>query len=486
MNALDLPALAMLHGSLVALAVKWTLVFLLAFTVARFAKSFTPERRHTLWLVVLFVFTVLPVAQLALPLVRVPLLAPSAPAPARLPEAVERPAPPVLDEPTIQGSSAATSEVPERRGGPPGSWIALAIVGAWLAGALGVLLRPLGGRLALARTLKSGARSPGPDALLDELAREAGIRSARVYAHPRVMIPFLYGILHPTILLPHSWRAWPRGRLEAVLLHELAHVKRRDALTSAAAQIACALVWFNPLAWAARRMLVREAESSCDRAVLAHGVSRTEYASAIVDILWRSGGAPLRGAWSTLGTRGMLRQRIARILSPVPRSDRGALRRGRILALAICLTAPFFLLSVSFRGAEKLYGTWRRPDPAAVSPEVLQAWSEVAAGYITFPELPDNRYAWNEDGTGHMALAALPDVPAQKCRFTIDGKWTDSDGYTWYRIQARWSGMPFLLYTVIRLHPSGNLYEVTDSPLGYPDGFLGPPGDEKHQVYVRL
>jgi beta-lactamase regulating signal transducer with metallopeptidase domain len=487
MSVLD-PAAQAMFGRLLAaptaFAVKGTLIFVLAYVVTRYARSLTAERRHAFWLVVLFVLAILPAAQLISPVVRVPLLNPLPSASGTPPAPVSRPAPLTIDQTTIE--QAATISHMKAPDGSTSTWVLFALAGAWVVGALGVGIRLATGHIALSRMMKSSTVSPGPEALLRELAGKVGVRSVHVFAHPRVTIPFTTGILRPTIFLPRNWHSWPRSRLEAVLFHELAHVKRRDALSNAGAQFACAVAWFNPLAWVARGMLFREAELSCDRAVLSHGVSALDYADAIIEIVRRARGVPLHSSWPRLGRRSLLRERITGILTHTPRSSNSRVRRGRILAPVICLLAPVFLLSVSFRGADRLFGMWLRPDSSVLQHYDQHAGSEIEAGYVGDPARSLDQYSWNEDGTGYVALPALPDVPARRCRFVIEEKWTDRDGYTWYHIQARWSGMPFPLYTVIRLHPSGNLYELTDSPLGYPDRFLGAPGDEKHKVYVRL
>ena len=451
------------RAALLGLAARGGFLFLLAYLGTKLARSLGPERRHTIWLVVLVLLAVLPAARLLVPPVRLPLLdllastAPSRPGPV--------PTPPPASPGLRSLNGAAGSGGPDAPVKPPGGWILLAIAGAWAAGALVVAARPLAGHVALARLLRSDEARPGPEALLRALARETGVRRVRGIAHPRVTIPFALGVLRPWILLPPGWPGWSRQKLAAVLLHELAHLKRRDGLSNAAAQVACALVWFNPLAWIARALLHREAELSCDREVLSHGIGRTGYAGAIIHIVREAGQAPLRLSLPALGRKKLLRERIAHILFPGPGPRESSIRRARRLALALCLLSPLLLLSVSLHGADPLYGVWR-----------TQTASKPTFAY---------RLSLNEDGSGRLSLAALPDVPTTICRYVIDQRWKDAQGYTWYHIRARWCGKPFILYTLIRLHPSATSCELTDSPLGYPAGFIGPPGDEKHLVYVR-
>ena len=59
-------------------------------------------------------------------------------------------------------------------------------------------------------------------------------------------MPMTWGLFHPTVLLPANADTWPAERRRIVLVHELAHVSRRDCLWQLLTQLACAVYWFNP------------------------------------------------------------------------------------------------------------------------------------------------------------------------------------------------------------------------------------------------
>jgi hypothetical protein len=93
-----------------------------------------------------------------------------------------------------------------------------------------------------------------------------------------------WGTLHPTVLVPAAADGWSAERRRVVLLHELAHVARRDCLAQMVAALACALYWIHPGVWyAARRMRV-ERELACDDRVLAAGTRARSYAAHLLEV----------------------------------------------------------------------------------------------------------------------------------------------------------------------------------------------------------
>lgn len=89
--------------------------------------------------------------------------------------------------------------------------------------------------------------------------------------------PMTWGVLRPVILLPES-----ALREKAILQHELAHVRRGDALVLVLAELTKVLQWFNPLVWLAVKRLRAESERACDDAVVASGIAPADLADRLV------------------------------------------------------------------------------------------------------------------------------------------------------------------------------------------------------------
>jgi len=92
------------------------------------------------------------------------------------------------------------------------------------------------------------------------------------------------GQISPTILLPRGWREWDSAKLQAVLAHEEAHIRRADWAIGVVARINCCVFWFHPLAWWLKREVALLAEFACDDLVLNQVGSRQQYARALFEI----------------------------------------------------------------------------------------------------------------------------------------------------------------------------------------------------------
>jgi hypothetical protein len=157
----------------------------------------------------------------------------------------------------------------------------------WSIGMCLVLAPTLAG---LARLRRIGARSSTPsDGELVELAscltdRFRGARRVVLLRGHATASPMTWGVFRPVILLPAGAETWSRAQLNAVLMHELAHVRRWDCLTQMLARLASAVYWFNPLVWIAARRLRLESERACDDFVLQSGARASDYAAYLLEV----------------------------------------------------------------------------------------------------------------------------------------------------------------------------------------------------------
>lgn len=114
-----------------------------------------------------------------------------------------------------------------------------------------------------ARLVRRESHAPGRLALevLQELDPGGKIALA---VCPAIPCPMALGLLRPAVFLPEGVE--DRGRLEDILRHELAHLRRRDLLYKWCAAVVTSLHWFNPLMPVFRREMARRCELACDEA----------------------------------------------------------------------------------------------------------------------------------------------------------------------------------------------------------------------------
>ena len=126
-------------------------------------------------------------------------------------------------------------------------------------------------------------------------------------------VPAACGWWRPCVVLPEGLSsALSAAELRAVIAHELAHVRRRDNLTGAAARAIVAVFWFHPLLWWMERRMLAERERACDEMVLARGASAQDYLAGILKVCRMS----FAGATGYAGATGSnLKNRMEQIMS---------------------------------------------------------------------------------------------------------------------------------------------------------------------------
>ncbi|HZL88670.1 MAG TPA: M56 family metallopeptidase, partial [Pirellulaceae bacterium] len=174
-------------------------------------------------------------------------------------------------------------------------WRSLHSIPAWLApyATLGyllgvvIMLARLGLALRSGHHLRQSGTPLSDPAILAMAARQArriGLKVVPAIAWcQRAAVPLVVGIIKPVILLPTAIASGlAPDQLEALLAHELAHLKRLDLLVNLVQRLAESLLFFHPAVWYVSRKISIERENCCDDRVLAAGWGRVEYADALV------------------------------------------------------------------------------------------------------------------------------------------------------------------------------------------------------------
>lgn len=223
----------------------------------------------------------------------------------------------------------------------------------WAAGCALLLLRLAAAHFLLRRNTRRCEPAPGPLAAAFAAAQqESGLRQpVRLLMDNARSIPVVWGVFRPTLLLPAEAAAWDAAQLRSVLLHELAHLRRRDPLVQFLTQIACALHWFNPLVWLAAWRLHVERERACDDMVLASGVRPSTYAKHLIHIATQLSPARWTQACGlAMARKSSLEGRLTAVLSD--KLNRRRLTRA-LTAAAILLSAAIAVPIAMLRAQEE-------------------------------------------------------------------------------------------------------------------------------------
>lgn len=168
-------------------------------------------------------------------------------------------------------------------------------------------------------------------------------------------IPFTYGVYRPTIVLPIQARSWEAPQLEMVLLHELAHIRRKDLLINLMVQFCRALYWWHPLVWHTAKWIRLECEKACDEWVVGQNINPFDYAQQLLNTTRKVKqfrfSAPL-----AMAETNELRQRIEAIINPVQEQFKKVQRFKRwSLALFILLIIPVACIQLVAEKDSPLY-----------------------------------------------------------------------------------------------------------------------------------
>ncbi|HVT79242.1 MAG TPA: M56 family metallopeptidase, partial [Phycisphaerae bacterium] len=330
--------------------------------------------RHFLWMLAIAASLVLPLANAFLPAWRIlpawnvqqPATHPAprahggsadwGPVAATVPARAQPPAlkePPAIPE--ISPAAPPLAPVPVRPAAPsrtPFPWLAA----LYFTGAAALLFLIACDPLIRRRLLRNSI--PASDAnLLAALASaqralQMPAASVQLRLSPRCRIPLTLGAVRPLILFPAAAVQWPADQLRMVLLHELAHIRRRDAWTHLLVRLACALYFFHPCMWLAARRIAALRERAADDLVLSRGEKPSAYAATLLHFSNLAGNVSPSPVFSAAlpmargNSQGRaFESRLRALLAPLPRRSLSARRALLLVALALAAIPPIAMLS---------------------------------------------------------------------------------------------------------------------------------------------
>lgn len=190
--------------------------------------------------------------------------------------------------------------------------IASAVCLVWLLITTVLLARLAGAWRQLARLRKSAAEAePATVAMCREVAVLLRVAAPDVKHSPYLPGACLAGLPRPVVLLPEGTLGMT---LRDLLIHELAHLRRRDCDWNLLHRLATAVFFFQPLLWKLARRLETTVEEVCDDYVVQHGSDRQAYAHRLVDIAELSSVSLAAVGVGIVSLRSLLAQRVARII----------------------------------------------------------------------------------------------------------------------------------------------------------------------------
>jgi bla regulator protein BlaR1 len=233
-----------------------------------------------------------------------------------------------------------------------------------------------------------------------------GGRRVSLLLSQELMEPGIFRVFRPVLIWPERLSAQLRdGHIEAIMAHELMHVRRRDNLSATLHMLVEAVFWFHPMVWWMERRLVEERERACDEAVVAMGRCAETYAEGLLKACRFCIESPLACVSGVTGAD--LCKRVRSIMTP-QLEKLGLMRKSVLVLLMLATIAGPFLF-----GAR--YGEVRAQQAIA------EDWQKAAGGKMEFevasvrlnpgPGAPSNFRLSTDDAyapTGGLLTADAP------------------------------------------------------------------------------
>ncbi|UCS95315.1 M48 family metalloprotease [Echinicola marina] len=200
------------------------------------------------------------------------------------------------------------------------------LVNLWLLGALFYLVK-LSGSLLDLKNLHKKHNQPVPDQLVKRV--NSMIAAMEFYSKVKVLrshlvhVPITYGIIKPVILIPTAllFNTSP-GQLEAIIAHELAHIKRHDYLVNILQHCLEVFFFFHPCFWWINEVVRTERENACDDMVLRLGFNPKDLAYGLAEVAEQAHASTPEMALAATGPQNHTLNRIKRIMGLQPQQEK--------------------------------------------------------------------------------------------------------------------------------------------------------------------
>lgn len=292
------------------------------------------------------------------------------------------------------------------------------LVCAWLSGVLLLASRMIGAWLLVLRLRRSAG--PVPECFEELLARVSGrLRVQRVVRLCRsalVEVPTVVGHLRPIILIPAgALLGLTPQQLEAVLAHELAHVRRYDYAVNLLQTAVETLLFYHPAAWWLSGRVRAEREHACDDAAVEATGDALSYARALAALEQLRGADTPPAALALAANGGSLMQRIQRLVNNDTHTH--SRRPFAAAALVLALLCGVLVTQRTFTPAEA---------KSAIAPSTAAPRREVAVTFVTYPgQIYDAGRLANKS---RKLLRSLAANNVQAVAFVNDARLYNEDG----------------------------------------------------------
>ncbi len=249
-----------------------------------------------------------------------------------------------------------------------GSWCVL----IWALGATLMLLRILLSLLSL-RTIRMLGQ---PDPRSESLAKRPDVR---FLTSEIVATPLSFGVIKPCVVVPRSLVEGDidNEQVKGILLHELAHIDRSDAIWQWVVLLTQSLHWFNPLVWIVCLKIEFEREVACDDLVVRAGIAPRKYAQALVEALPKSSAVTRQCLALSLSSTLQISARIRSILNGSKNRSGG----NRSLLAIGAITTGIAIVGVSILRAREPLSILKAgalPEAPIANPQVQEQNGQVA------------------------------------------------------------------------------------------------------------